>query len=93
MTEYNKGFYFLAGPRMSFILSAEYQSGTDVTDFYKGTNFAAQLGFGINIANMFAIEILGDYGFSDIFEAEPMEIRTAGGYLNFNINIESLLSK
>jgi hypothetical protein len=92
-TEYSKGFYFLAGPRISFVLSAEDQSGNDVSNFYKGTNFGAQLGFGINIAKMFAIEIIGDYGFSDISEAEPTEIRTAGAYINLVANIESIINK
>jgi len=90
---YNKGGYLLVGPRMSFILSAEDQHGNEATDFYKGSNFGAQLGFGFNIAKMFAVEILGDYGFSDISESERMEIRTAGAYINLNFNLESIINK
>ena len=84
-TEYNKGFYFLTGPRISFIIAADDQSGNDVKDFYKSSNFGVQFGFGINIAKKFAVEVLGDYGFSDVTEAEPIEIRTAGIYINFNV--------
>ncbi|PWK20345.1 outer membrane beta-barrel protein [Xanthomarina spongicola] len=90
---YYKGGYLLVGPRMSFVLSAKDQSGNDVTNFYKSTNFGAQFGFGVTIAKMFALEILGDYGFSDISESEPMEIRTAGAYLNLNFNLESIINK
>ncbi|MCX7546386.1 outer membrane beta-barrel protein [Xanthomarina sp. F1114] len=90
---YNKGGYLLLGPRMSFVLSAKDQDNNDVTDFYKSTNFGAQFGFGFIIAKMFAIELVGDYGFSDISESDPMEIRTVGAYLNLNFNLESIINK
>lgn len=92
-TEYDKGFYFLAGPRLSLIISADDQSGIDISDFYKSSSFGVQAGFGINFSKTFAIEVLGDYGFSDISESEPTEIRTAGVYINFNINLESIINK
>ncbi len=92
-TEYNKGLYLLAGPRMSFLLSAKDQSGADVKDFYKSYLIGAQLGFGFNPSKYFAIEFIGDYGFSDISEAEPIEIKTFGGYINFAINLESIINK
>ena len=90
---YNKGGYLLVGPRMNIVLSAEDEFGNDVSDFYKSTNFGVQLGFGFTIAKMFAIEILGDYGFSDISESDPMEIKTAGAYINLNFNLESIINK
>lgn len=92
-TDYNKGLYFLAGPRISIVLSAEDQDGDNVKDFYKSKNFGAEVGFGINIARTFAIEIIGDYGFSDVSKSEPITIRAAGAYLNLNIDIESLINK
>ena len=92
-TEYEKGFYFLAGPRFNFIISAKDQFDNDVKNFYKSTTIGAQFGFGINIARKFAIELLGDYGFSNISDSGSAEIRSAGGHLNFIVNLESFINK
>ncbi|EMQ95730.1 outer membrane beta-barrel protein [Xanthomarina gelatinilytica] len=85
-------FYFLSGPRFSFVISVD-RDGEDIKDFYKSYLIGAQLGFGFNPSKYFAIEFIGDYGFSDISEAEPIEIKTFGGYLNFAINLESIINK
>lgn len=92
-TAYNKGGYLLVGPRMSIVVSANDDSGTDVKDFYKSTNFGVQAGFGFNLSKIFALELLGEYGFSDITESEPTKITTAGIYINFNVNVEAIINR
>ncbi|WP_179348556.1 porin family protein [Winogradskyella pacifica] len=89
--EYNKGFYLFIGPRISFVLGSKDEDGNKIENFYKATNFGAQLGFGFHFLKHFALEIVGDYGLSDTLDNNT-ETQTGGGYINLNINIESILN-
>ncbi|MGB5418580.1 porin family protein [Algibacter sp.] len=90
--EYNKGFYLMSGPRLSFVLSAKDNDGNKIEDFYKKVDFGIQLGFGFNFLKHFGFEILGDYGLNDISKTEPI-VKTAGIHANLTINLEPILNK
>ncbi len=89
---YNKGFYLLAGPRLSFILSSKSDDGDSLDDFYKSTAFGIQFGFGMDFLDHFSVELIGDYGLSDYLDFEE-NTNVAGAYLNLNVNLESLINK
>ncbi len=90
---YGEGFYLLVGPRISFVGKATDEAGQEIEEFYANTRFAAQLGFGINFLKYFGFEVIGDYGLSNILDAEDFEGNTAGGYVLLTVNLESILSK
>lgn len=89
--EYNKGFYILLGPRVSFVFNLEDESGDKIKDFYKNTRFGGQLGFGTSISKYFAFEFIGDYGFSNFLKDNTNKGKTLGGQLNLILNLESLI--
>ncbi len=90
--EYNKGFYLLAGPRLSFVINTENQDGINLDNFYKSTTFGVQFGFGTDFLQHFSIELIGDYGLTDYLDFDDSS-NTAGAYFNFNVNLDSLLNK
>lgn len=91
--EYDKGFYMLVGPRLSFVFNLENESGDKIKDFYKNTRFGGQLGFGSSISKYFAFEFIGDYGFSNFLKDKTYKGKTLGGHLNLIVNLESIINK
>ncbi len=87
-----KGFYLLAGPRISFLLNAETDSGQDTIELYNTTRFAGQLGFGVDFLKHYSFEFIGDYGFNTPFDSDVIEIQSYGIHFNFKVNLESLIS-
>jgi hypothetical protein len=91
--EYNKGFYFLLGPRVTIITSVKDEDGKKIEDFYKGSNFGGQGGFGYNILNFLAVELLADVTVSDPLEFEYDSQKLFAAFINLNFNLESLINK
>lgn len=89
-SEYNKGFYLLAGPRASFILNVKDEDGDKLENFYKSSNFGIQFGFGVNFATHYGLEIVGDYGLSNFLDSDSNDGHNEGVYINFTINLESI---
>lgn len=90
--EYNKGFYLVAGPRFSFLLSAKNENNEDIDDFYKKTNFGAHLGFGIEFLEYLDIEILGDYGFTNSVNPDNLKTKIFNFRVSLNINLFKLFN-
>lgn len=90
--DYQKGFYVLLGPRASFLVSAKDYENNDINDFYKGSHYGLEFGLGTTFLKHFSIELIGDYGISDTSE-NLTETRNYGGFINLNINLESLINK
>lgn len=93
--DYNKGFYLLAGPRASFIISSKFieRSYGEADTFYKKTNFGLLLGFGSNFSRWMGFEIMGDYGISNLLDNSGWKTRTIGANLNLYLNLEAFLSR
>lgn len=89
-SEYDKGFYLLAGPRISYVISA-INNDNNLDDIYKKTNFGLVFGFGFDISSFLEIEFTGDYGFTDITLSPNFETKTLGGNLSLFFNISGLL--
>ena len=83
--EYEKGFYILLGPRISFIMSSDKIDKS----FYNSTNYGIKLGFGKTIFNYFSYEFLFDYGFYDTIKSDILKSKT----YNFNLNLSFDLMK
>lgn len=90
---YNQGFYFLIGPRMTLITSIKNDEGEKVEDFYKSSNFGAQGGFGINIIDFFAVELFADITFTDPLEIDLKSQKLFAAFINLNFNLEHLINK
>ena len=90
--EYNKGFYVLGGFRMTNILSAK-ADGEKIEDFYNKSNFGAMLGFGVNFAQHFGFEFIPEVNISNTLDSESNKAKNFGGYINFTINLESIINK
>ena len=89
----HKGFYFLLGPRVTIITSVKDEDGKKIEDFYKGSNFGGQGGFGYNILNFLAVELLADVTVSDPLEFEYDSQKLFAAFINLNFNLESLINK
>jgi len=90
--DYNKGFYLLGGPRVSFVLSSKDNDGNKIDDFYNSTNFGAQLGFGTSLLEHFYFELVGDYGLSNTLDSDNSDAQTVSAYLNLGVNLESIFN-
>ena len=88
---YNKGFYLLAGPRVSFLVNEKDDDGNEIEGFYNSTHFGAQFGIGVNLLKHFALELVGDVSLTDVLEISTKGTYQ-GAYANLNINLESLLN-
>ncbi|MEX2349290.1 MAG: outer membrane beta-barrel protein [Flavobacteriaceae bacterium] len=93
--EYGKGFYLLAGPRASFVISSKFEDSDlgDADGFYKGSNFGAGIGFGFTFSKTIGFEMMGDYGLSNLLDSSDWKTETAGASVNLYVNLESLLNK
>lgn len=91
-SEYNKGFYILAGPRVSFFLSAEDDNKEDVKDFYKNISFGAQLGFGVGFLKHYSFELIGDHGFTNPVDIDNLETTIINIRFSLSINLESIFN-
>ncbi len=89
---YTKGFYFIGGLRMTNVLNAS-GDGATLSGFYKSSNFGAMLGFGVNFAKHFGIELLPECNLTNTLDSSSNTAKNYGGYLNFTVNIESLIHK
>jgi len=91
-SEYGKGFYLVAGPRLSIVTNAENEAEEDVKDFYNSSSLGVQLGFGVDFLKHFSIELFGDYGLNNILSDQTdTEANTAGAYILFSVDFDSFL--
>lgn len=93
--EYGKGFYLLAGPRISFVLSTKVVDSNidDADDFYKGSNFGAGIGFGFTFSKTIGFEMMGDYGLSNLIDFSEWKTTTAGASAILYFNLERVFNK
>ena len=92
-SEYNKGFYFIGGLRMTNILNIqEDNSVNDPEEFYKKTVVGAMLGFGVNFLKHYSLEVIPERNLSNTIDFNNDKARNYGIYLNFNVNLGSILS-
>ncbi len=92
--QYNKGFYTLGGLRVTNLLNSESDQYNNLDDtFFKKTNFGILLGFGVNFAKHYSLELVGDRNISNPNRSEKYKAQNLGAYFNFLINLESLLQK
>lgn len=92
--DYNKGFYFLGGVRMTNVLDVESSINQNLADdFFKKSNFGALLGFGVSFAKHFSFEIVGDRNITGVYTSNKYKTKNIGAYGNLIINIESILRK
>jgi len=85
--EYEKGFYILLGPRISFIISSDKFDKS----FYNSTNYGVKLGFGKTIFNYLSYEFLFDYGFSDTIKSEILKSTTYNFSLNLSLDLKKMI--
>jgi hypothetical protein len=88
--EYGKGFYLLAGPRISFVISTAVDDSDlgDADGFYKGSNFGAGIGFGFTFSQSIGFEMMGDYGLSNLLDLTFWKTKTMGASANLYFNLE-----
>lgn len=84
---YNKGFYFIGGFNLNTILSAEFD-GVSNNDFYNKVYLSGMLGFGVNFAKHFGIELIPELNLTNTMNSSG--INNAGK--NFGIHINLLLN-
>lgn len=89
---YDKGSYAFAGPRLTHILKTE-NNGTEITDFYKKTNFGFQLGFGVNFLEYFAFEFGGFQGMPNFLESVDEKNYYIDVSASLIIKIDNLITK
>ncbi|WP_339890027.1 porin family protein [uncultured Flavobacterium sp.] len=90
--DYNKGFYIIGGFRMSNILNVKLD-GQKNEDFYKRESFGAMLGFGVNFAKHFGLELIPEINLTNPINSKINKSRNIGGYLNLTLNLESIIKK
>ncbi|HEU4790810.1 MAG TPA: outer membrane beta-barrel protein [Flavobacterium sp.] len=90
--DYNKGFYFVGGFRMTNVLDAESNENEDLSDFYNKVNFGGQLGFGTTFLKNFSFELVGDYSLSNTLAVDNNKSKNFGCYGNLLFNIEPLFN-
>jgi hypothetical protein len=91
---YNEGFSFLLGPRASFLLAADSNSGLeDAKDAFKSTSFGLQAGMLQTLSKYTIIELKVDYGFSVSDEAVTgNNINIVSVFLSLNLDVKGLLA-
>ncbi|HEX8574891.1 MAG TPA: porin family protein [Flavobacterium sp.] len=87
---YHKGFYFIGGFRMTNVLNVTID-GEKNDDFYKKVNYGGMLGFGVNSAKHFGIEMLPEVNLTNTLQSKDNKARNYGVYLSFTANIESII--
>lgn len=93
-SDYGKGFYLLAGPRIAFVTDQkDARNNLEGDDFYKSTNFGADLGFGFTISGIIGFEIIGNYGLSNLIDSDDFKTTTAGAYANLYFNLDKLIKE
>lgn len=90
--EYNKGFYLTGGFRMTNVLSAKIDGVKDDT-FYKKANFGVMLGFGVNFAKHFGIELIPEVNLTNTLDSTDNKARNYGFYTNLTVNLESIFKR
>jgi len=88
-SEYNKGFYLQAGPRLSLILGAKLND-IDAKEIYRNSQIGFQFGFGTSFSEHFAFDVIGDIGLD--FIDQNVKSRTYGAYFSFSVNLESIIN-
>lgn len=88
--EYNKGFYLLAGPRLSFVMETPHE--LMIEGMYKDSNLGMGLGFGTAFSKAVGFEIIGDYGFSNYLTTDEAKMHSFGAYFNLYLNIASFVN-
>lgn len=92
--EYNKVFYVMGGLRTTSLLDVTSDEFTNLDDeFFKKTNYGVLLGFGVNFAKHYSLELVGDRNITNPNNSDNYKAKTLGVYFNFLINIESILQK
>lgn len=82
--KYGKGFYFLTGLRLSYILKTKSDYYDEEIDgLYKKSNYGIQGGFGFMFSRLLGFEVRGDLGISNILDSSKRSARTNGVYGNF----------
>ncbi len=89
---YDKGLYSFAGPRLTYVLKTE-NNGTEITDFYKKTNFGFQLGLGVNFLEYFAFEFGGFQGVPNFLESIDEKNYYIDVSASIIIKIDNLITK
>lgn len=89
---YNKGFYLIGGFRITNILDAKFD-GEKNEDFYKKVNFGGMLGFGVNFAKHFGIELIPEVNLTNTLESEDNKAKNFGAFINLTVNLESIINK
>jgi hypothetical protein len=89
---YNKGFYLIGGFRMTNIIDAKIDNQED-NNFYKRTNFAAMLGFGVNFAKHFGLELIPEINLTNTINFDEYKTKNSGAYLNFTVNLATIINK
>jgi hypothetical protein len=91
--EYKKGFYALSGLRVTNLLKSKSDQNDNLDDtFFKKTNYGLLLGFGLNFAKHYSIELVGDRNISNPLRSDNFKGRNLGAYFNFVIDIESIIN-
>jgi len=91
--DYNKGFYFVGGFRVTDVLTAESDKNEDLSNFYEKVNYGGLFGFGTAFLKNFSFEVVFDYSLSDTVTANGNESKNLGCYGNLLFNIEPLFNK
>lgn len=80
---YGKGFYFLTGLRLNYILKTTYDRDDEVIDgIYKKASYGIQGGFGLMFSRLIGFEVRGDVGISNMLNSSKRSARTNGVYGN-----------
>jgi hypothetical protein len=86
--EYGKGFYFLTGLRLNYILQTTHdQSDNEIGGLYKKASYGIQGGFGFMFSRLIGFEIRGDVSISNMLDSSKRSARTNGAYGNFFVVI------
>jgi hypothetical protein len=90
--EYRKGFYMLAGPKLSFMTSAT-SDGEDVKDSFETFNVGAQLGFGYRVFKYVDLQTKLEYDISPFFKLDNgHKSNFFGAVVSANIDLAKLFS-
>jgi hypothetical protein len=91
--EYNKGVNLQSGIRFSNIIDSESDINQNLADnFHKKTNLGFLLGIGIHFMKDFEIQMIGDYGFTNILDGKN-DSETIGIFMNLSYSLDSIINK